>query len=219
MRRLCVLLVEDSTLFRSALTSFLQELGLSVLTSAADPRRRNERGRADVVLVDLGTYTQSVQAVEQLVRELSEIAPVLLLAREDHIEHLVAGLKAGAMGFIEPSASISELEHAILALSQGSTWCDAKAFQKVMKFLPVLECSHPLSFTKREEEVLGHVSLGASNKEIAQRLGLSEQSVKVYVSNLLRKTGAPSRSGLALYAVALGLEREQTTISKTSGGA
>jgi two-component system nitrate/nitrite response regulator NarL len=59
-----------------------------------------------------------------------------------------------------------------------------------------------LALTKREEQVLALACRGESNKEIAQHLGLSQQSVKVYVSHLMQKTGAPSRSGLAFYAAA-----------------
>jgi DNA-binding NarL/FixJ family response regulator len=60
-----------------------------------------------------------------------------------------------------------------------------------------------------EEEVLSHMSQGQSNKEIAAHQGLSPQSVKVYVSNLLRKSGAPNRSGPAHYAVVRTLARTQ----------
>ena len=113
------------------------------------------------------------------------------------------------MGLVELSASINDLQRAILAVAEGNTWCDAKAFQRVMSFLPALPFSKELKFTGREEEVLSHVSLGQSNKEIAAHLGLSPQSVKVYVSNLLRKSGVANRSGLAHYAVARTLGKTQ----------
>jgi len=122
---------------------------------------------------------------------------------------LLVGLKGGAVGFVEQTASIDELKKAIVALAEGSTWCDTKAFQKIMSFLPVLPYSKQLKLTGREEEVLSHVSQGQSNKEIAAHLGLSPQSVKVYVSNLLRKSGVSNRSGLAHYAVARTLARTQ----------
>jgi len=78
-------------------------------------------------------------------------------------------------------------------------------------FLPVLPYSKQFELTEREEEVLSHVSLGQSNKEIAAHLGLSPQSVKVYVSNLLRKSGVSNRSGLTHYAVARTLARTQSS--------
>lgn len=163
----------------------------------------------DVVLVDIGTFAKSAQALEELVQKYSREVPVLLLTREDGLEMLLAGLKGGAVGFVELSASINDLERAILAVAEGNTWCDAKAFQRVMSFLPALPFSKELRLTEREEEVLSHVSLGQSNKEIAAHLGLSPQSVKVYVSNLLRKSGVANRSGLAHYAVARTLAKTQ----------
>lgn len=124
---------------------------------------------------------------------------------------LLAGLKAGAVGFVEQSASIKELQKAMVTVAEGNTWCDTKTFQKVMSFLPALPYSKELRLTEREEEVLNHVSRGQSNKEIAAHLGLSPQSVKVYVSNLLRKSGVSNRSGLAHYAVARTLARTQAS--------
>src|SRR5262249_10935216 len=167
--------------------------------------------QADVVLLDAGTFAKGAETLEELIREYSRLAPVLLLTREDRLEMLLAGLKAGAVGFVEQSASIKELQKAIVAVAEGNTWCDTKAFQKVMSFLPALPCSNQLKLTEREEEVLSHVSQGQSNKEIAAQLGLSPQSVKVYVSNLLRKSGVSNRSGLAHYAVARTLARTQAT--------
>lgn len=203
-----VFLVEDSPVFRSALRSLLCEQGLAI-TGANGMSGHKAGGQPDVVLVDVGTFAQNAQALEELVREYARVAPVLLLTREDRLEMLLVGLKGGAVGFVEQSASMEELQKAILALAEGHTWCDVKAFQKVMSFLPVLPYSKQLQLTEREEEVLKHVSLGQSNKEIAAHLGLSPQSVKVYVSNLLRKSGVSNRSGLTHYAVARTLARTQ----------
>lgn len=123
----------------------------------------------------------------------------------------LAGLKGGAVGSVELSASIEDLQKAILAVAGGDTWCDTRTFQKVMSFLPALPYSRELRLTEREEEVLNHVSQGQSNKEIAAQLGLSPQSVKVYVSNLLRKSGVSNRSGLVHYAVARTLGKTLTS--------
>jgi len=105
----------------------------------------------DVVFVDVGTFAKNAGALEQLIREYSRVAPVLLLTREDRLEMLLAGLKGGAVGFVEQSASIKDLQKAIFAMAEGNTWCDAKAFQKVMSFLSALPCSRELKLTEREE--------------------------------------------------------------------
>jgi len=182
---------------------------MTVSDGAASSNKPNLQ--THVVLVDAGTFAKGTEALEELIREYSRLAPVLLLTREDRLEMLLAGLKAGAVGFVEQSASIKELQKAIVTVAEGNTWCDTKAFQKVMSFLPALPYSKEPRLTEREEEVLSHVSQGQSNKEIAAQLGLSPQSVKVYVSNLLRKSGVSNRSGLAHYAVARTLARTQLT--------
>jgi len=204
-----VVLVEDSPVFRSALRSLLSGRGLSITVSNGAPPWNNATLQADVVLLDIGTFVKNGETLEELIREYSLLAPVLLLTREDRLEMLLAGLKGGAVGFVEQNASIKELQKAIVAVAEGNTWCDTKSFQKVMSFLPALSHSKELKLTEREEEVLSHVSQGQSNKEIAAHLGLSPQSVKVYVSNLLRKSGVSNRSGLAHYAVVRTLARTQ----------
>ena len=209
MKTVRVILVEDSPVFRSALRSLLSARGLSIAVSDGEFPWNKPNFQPDVVLVDIGTFAKTAQALEGLVQKYSREAPVLLLTREDGLEMLLAGLKSGAVGFVELSASIEDLQRAILAVAEGNTWCDTKTFQRVMSFLPALPYSRELKLTEREEEVLGHVSLGQSNKEIAAHLGLSPQSVKVYVSNLLRKSGVSNRSGLAHYAVARTLAKTQ----------
>lgn len=195
-------MVEESPVFRSALRSLLSGRGLSIVVADGASFWNKANAQADVVLLDAGTFANGAETLEEMTREYSRVAPVLLLTREDRLEMLLAGLRGGAVGFVELSGSIEDLQKAILAVAEGNTWCDTKTFQKVMSFLPALSHSRELRLTEREEEVLSHVSQGQSNKEIAARLGLSPQSVKVYVSNLLRKSGVSNRSGLVHYAVA-----------------
>lgn len=212
MKTVRVVLIEESPVFRAALQSLLSGRGLSITFARGTPPYDKSilaNVQPHVVLVDVGTFAQNARELEELVREYSRIAPVLLFTREDRFEMLLVGLKGGAVGFVEQSASIKDLQKAIFALAEGNTWCDTRAFQKIMSFLPVLPYSKQLKLTEREEEVLSHVSLGQSNKEIAAHLGISAQSVKVYVSNLLRKSGVSNRSGLAHYAVARTLSKTQ----------
>ena len=204
VKRLLVCLVENSALFQSALISMLHRMALSVTTTSA-VQLGKRRERPLVVLVDVVTSTETSRELEELVDKYSHVAPVLLLAREDRIEQLISGLRGGAVGFVKQTASLSQLRRAIMAVAQGSTWCDTRLFQKIMKYLPIIhQIQHP-SLTIREREVLRLVSFGERNKEIAAHLGLTEQSIKVYVSNLLKKTGASNRSRLTMYAVTCGL--------------
>jgi DNA-binding NarL/FixJ family response regulator len=154
-------------------------------------------GAIAAVLVDAITLTENTQQFEALVREYSRIGPVLLLAREDHAEQVVAGLRGGAVGFVKQTASPRQLGMAVRTVATGRAWCDAALLRQVAKYLPLIPSLRSARLTRREQEVLSYVSSGQSNKEVAQHLGVTEQSVKVYVSNLLRKTGAANRRELA----------------------
>ncbi len=205
MSHVSILLVENSLLFRSALASILHRLGFSVITSDRAGPQKKPGKQHDLVLFDLVTFPGRPEELTESVKQYSDAAPVLLLAREDHLEHVVAGIKAGAVGFVKQTASPRELRTAIKTIVSGDVFCDKKLFRRIVQYLPVVSYGQQASLTKREEEILRHVTTGQTNKQIAQRLSLSEQSIKVHVSSLLRKTGTSNRSGLALYAVARGL--------------
>jgi DNA-binding NarL/FixJ family response regulator len=190
-----VLLVESSAVFRTALGSLLRKLGFSVLIPPQHLHLAPEQ--IAVILLDAATSSGSLEQFESLVREYSRVGPILLLAREDHVEQVVAGLRGGAVGFLKQTASARQLKAAIGTVAAGRAWCDADLLRLVGQYLPSIPALRNVRLTKREQEVLNYVRRSESNKEIAQHLGVTEQSVKVYVSNLLRKTGATNRRELA----------------------
>ncbi len=199
MKDVSVLVVETSPLFRLALCNVLVHHGFSV--THADYPLVKPPGSHDVILVDVSTLSDGGHGLEELLAEFSRVGPVLLIAREDRIEELINGIRAGALGFIRQAASERDLTSAVKALANGGTWCDTALFRQIANYLPVFPHLKRARYTKREEDVLACLRRGEHNKEIAQRLGVTEQSVKVYVSNLLRKTGALNRNELAFAAV------------------
>jgi DNA-binding NarL/FixJ family response regulator len=190
-----VVLVENSVVFQAALRLVLRRLGFTVFVPPQHVHLAVEG--AAVVLVDAITLTENPEQFESLVRGYSQIGPILLLAREDHAEQVVAGLRGGAVGFLKQTASPRQLKAAIRSVAAGRTWCDADLLRQVSKFLPAIPALRRARLTKREQEVLNCLKCGLSNKEVGNQLGVTEQSVKVYVSNLMRKTGAANRHELA----------------------
>ena len=195
-----VLLIEHSEVFQTALRSLLRELGFTVLVPPQ--HLHSATTEIGVALVDAVTLSESPQQFESLVRDYSRVAPILLLAHEDHVEYVVAGLRGGAVGFIRQTTSPRDLGAAIRTVRAGRAWCDAELLRLVATYLPSIPTLRNSRLTKREEEVLDWVRRGESNKEVAQHLGVTEQSVKVYVSNLLRKTGAANRHELPYLSTA-----------------
>jgi DNA-binding NarL/FixJ family response regulator len=165
-------------------------------------------------LLDVITLPEGLKELEETVKRCSSLGPVLLLGREDRIEQVVAGLKAGAAGFVKQTASPRELRSAVLAVAGGRLWCETNLFRRILQYLPAVPYSRQPNLTKREHDVLSYVGLGKSNKEIANNLNVSEQSVKVYVSNLLRKAGCSTRSNLALHAITWGFAQDRPTSEK-----
>lgn len=197
-----ILLAEGSPLFRTALTSVLSRIGLSVtLYERSGPADREGR-QYDAVLFDVATFSGDDEKLAELIQKLVRFAPVLLVAREDRIDQVITCFKAGATGLVSQTASERNLRDAICAVANGIAWCDGQIFRALARYLLPVSQGREARLTKREEEVLQCLALGRGNKEIAARLTLSEQSVKVYVSNLLRKLGVPNRGWLALHAIA-----------------
>jgi DNA-binding NarL/FixJ family response regulator len=157
-------------------------------------------------LIDVATFPGTDEDLAKLIRSHSELGPVLLLSRQDRLDQIIIGLKSGAAGVLKQTSSGRDLRAAVHAIASGFVWCDKGIFESVTEYLlPVKQLREP-RLTVREKEVLHCIGQGQTNKEIASRLHLSEQTVKVYVSGLLRKAGVPSRGGLALLAVARGAE-------------
>ncbi len=202
MKVLSVLLVESSPLLRSALGAVLSRMGSSVTVCECEKPLTEVSRKYEVVLVDAATFPGTDEQLSQLVQIHMRFGPVLLLAREDRMDQIITGLKSGAIGLLKQTASERDLRLAINAVASGYTWFDRQIFQKLTRYLLPMAQWQEAGLTKREEEVLRCISLGQTNKEIASHLALSQQSVKVYVSKLLRKTGSPNRAGLALHAIA-----------------
>ncbi len=210
MKARSILIVESSRLFQTALTTVLSRIGAQVMPSESAGRHGK---KYDAVLVDIATFPGGTEQLSELVEKHLEYGPILLLAREDRIDQIITGLRSGAVGFLTQTASERDLRRAIDAVANGFTWCDSRLFRKVTRYLLPLQQWQQPRLTRREEEVLHCIGSGQTNKEIAQCLAISVQSVKVYVSNLLRKTGVANRSDLAMRALCT--SREAACGSKT----
>ena len=206
-KQIRVELVEDSGIFRPALQALLARMGFLCASNG------HANGHSHVIVINLVTYAGTLAELEAQVQEASRRAPVLVLAG-GHTPKLVSALRAGAIGCVRSDAGPEQLREAICAVADGRASCERELFSSVMRSLVAMpQGQEQPSITPREQQVLAFVSGGRTNKEIAQQLGLSEQSVKVYISNLLRKTGALNRSGLASYALGQRMVRILTVAS------
>jgi DNA-binding NarL/FixJ family response regulator len=113
-------------------------------------------------------------------------------------------IQAGAVGYVLKDASAVEVARTIRAVAAGEAVCpgvlSVLLFQWVAKHKPAIPSLHlktSLGLSRREQELAGLIQQGLTNKEMASRLNLSEQTVKNHVHRMLRKIGAPDRLSMA----------------------
>lgn len=207
-----VLICDDHALFRRGLTMVLEsEEGVEVVGEAedgADAVAKAEELAPDVVLMDVRMPRLSGIEATKAIAERVPTARILMLTVSDEEEDLYDAIKAGANGYLLKEISIEEVASAIRAVVNGQSLISPSMASKLLTEFTNLSKkaderqSVPAPrLTERELEVLKLIAAGASNKAIAQQLGISEATVKSHVSNLLSKLGLKSRTQAALHAI------------------
>jgi DNA-binding NarL/FixJ family response regulator len=162
---------------------------------------------ADVVLMDpLGLTSLGMELVRQVTTNFPDTRVVVLTANQQE-QQLFAAIRSGARGYISKSADITEVLEAIRAVAYGEALISPElAVQLLDEFarLSYLETG----LTGRERDILSAIVQGDSNREIADKLGLSEKTVKNYVSDILSKLHVRDRTEAAVYALRMGLVSE-----------
>jgi two-component system, NarL family, response regulator LiaR len=168
------------------------------------------RTHPDVILMDLLMPGMDGTTATRLIHsELPDIAVVALTStmEDSRDSSVLAAIRAGAVGYLYKTSQVEELRRAVHAAAAGSVELSSAAAKRLVD-----EVSRPLgegSLTARETQVLLLVAKGKANKEIARELRIGQQTVKTYVSNILAKLGARSRTEAALHAVQSGLVTKQ----------
>ncbi len=213
-----VLLVDDQPLFREALGVLLGARdGVEVVGEAGDGADALRQVRAlspDVVLMDLRMPVLDGIAATRRLREEHPGVRVLALTTFDGDEEVFAALRAGAVGYLLKDTSGDRLAEAVRTAARGGSTLEPSVAAKVVARiagLPAEEEARPavpppaVPLSARELEVLRHVAAGASNREIAAALYLTEGTVKNHVTSVLTKLDVRDRTQAALRAHALGL--------------
>ncbi len=216
-----LLLADDHTLFRSSLRSLLEARGLEVVGEAADGRQALDlaaRLRPDLVLMDLSMpVLDGIEATRQLTAQQPEVKVVILTASMED-EDLFEALRAGAHGYLlknlEADSFFDLLDRALAgepALTPQLSRKVLQAFSKPAATRPPHE--DPDALTDREREVLELMVDGVtSNRQLAKRLDISENTVKFHVRNILDKLHLHNRAQAVSHALRHGMvEPEEPT--------
>jgi DNA-binding NarL/FixJ family response regulator len=213
-----IALVDDQELVRTGFRMVLDaQPDMTVVGEAADGLAAVEFARshsADVMIMDARMPRMDGVEATRRIREAGDRPRVLMLTTFDLDEYAFAALKAGASGFLLKDVPPEELLFAIRAVHSGDAVVAPSTTRRLIdRFAPMLPAdesaaaSELAELTDREREVLILVAQGLSNAELAQRLFVSEATVKTHVGRILAKLGLRDRVQAVVYAYENGLVR------------
>jgi DNA-binding NarL/FixJ family response regulator len=207
-----VLIADDQALFRRGLFVVLgTEDGVEVVAEAENGLEAIEKARElapDVVLMDVRMpKANGIEAAAQIRADLPS-TKILMLTVSDEEEDLYEAIKAGANGYLLKEISVEEVAESIRSVMQGQSLISPSMASKLLNEFNALvrraedrqQFPAP-ALTTREIEVLRLVAKGMSNREIAEELYISENTVKNHVRNILEKLHLHNRMEAVIYAV------------------
>ena len=208
-----VLIANDHPLFRDGLRSLLEARGIDVIGEAANGREAVELARQlkpDIVLMDLTMpEVDGLTATRILATEPPEVKVVVLTASDDEAD-LFEAIKSGAYGYLLKNLETDEFFRALEAVQVGVPVFTPRLARHVLKEFGQGEVrrTEETTLTERERELLELLVQGVtSNRELAQRLFISENTVKYHLRNIMSKLHLENRAQVIAYALRTGLVR------------
>lgn len=207
-----VLIADDQAVFRRGLDAVLaSEDDIEVVAEAEDGEEAVERAEElapDVVLMDVRMPRLNGIEAARRIRAALPTTRILMLTVSDEEEDLFDAIKAGANGYLLKEISVEEVGSAIHSAVQGESRISPSMAAKLLSEFNALaraaaereQLPAPV-LTARELEVLKLVARGMSNKDVAEELFISENTVKNHVRNILEKLHLHSRMEAVMYAV------------------
>ncbi len=205
-----LLIADDHPVVRAGLRSMVAGSDIEIIAEASDGAQAFalaiER-RPDVVLLDVRMPdTDGITCLGRLKTELPDL-PVLMFSAYDNPTYIARTVALGAAGYLIKTVGQQQIVEAIRRVATGEPIWTREELRRVTGALSTPRAAIDLEvpLTKRESEVLKQLALGLSNKEIAQALTISYETVKEHVQHILRKVGVSDRTQAAVWAVRKGL--------------
>jgi len=201
-----LLIADDHEVVRVGLRTLLQGTEIRIVAEAEGGNAALKlalKHRPDLVLLDVRMPEGDGLSCLARIKLEMPATPVVMFSGFDNPTYVARAVALGAAGYLSKSASRTEIIDAIRAAASGDTIWSRDELRRVTGALaaPRSGAEVDVPLTKRESEVLKQLAFGLTNKEIAQSLGISYETVKEHVQHILRKIGVSDRTQAAVWAV------------------
>jgi DNA-binding NarL/FixJ family response regulator len=211
-----VIVAHEHPIFRCGLKLLLEDRGVSVVGEAADGIQAIElvqKLQPDVLLLDLSIPAGGLDTLRLLGTTARLVRLIVLTERDDPV--LTTAVRLGARGILPKHAPVAALFKSLQAVMRGEFWLvddfvsdQHAAIQRLASDRRAAAPSNRYRLTRREMQIIAAIAEGESNKEIGERLSVTEDTVKHHLSNIFDKLGVFSRLELAVFAINHGLAHE-----------
>jgi len=205
-----VLVADDHGLVREGIKLTLKKLAddlVVVEATTGDEVRAQLAVHPDVDLVLLDLFmpqTDGFGLLASLSKSYPEL-PIVMLSASEEAQHMRKAIDWGSSGYIPKSFTEDQMIAAIEEVLQGGVFVPSDTFAANRAYHAGNQVSHDIRLTSRQEQVLALLGEGRTNKEIANNLGLSEYTIKIHVTAILKLLGATNRTQAVIEAKRLGL--------------
>ncbi|MDQ1472927.1 MAG: two-component system, NarL family, nitrate/nitrite response regulator NarL [Bryobacterales bacterium] len=211
-----IVIIDDNSMFRDGLSNLLDAQPDFEVISSADTApvavEQIRKGRPDIVVLGWPASSPNSQKIYSAIQDAKLASRVIMLVSGETREDFVEAVKQGCCGIVPKQTSTELLLKSIRKVHAGEFWLDRVSTAEVIRRLAkkggnngpssrlgVRDQSTALS--QREREIVVLVAQGFKNKEMAERMFISEQTVKNHLHNIFDKLGVSDRLELALYAI------------------
>lgn len=211
-----LLIIDDHPIFREGMKTLIASSRPYVIageaSTAKDALKLAMKLKPDMITADLSLPDQNgLILVEELARRLPDTR-ILVISVHSKPEYIESAFKAGAAGYVDKNAAAENLIHALDALSRGEYYIDGRISTQLVKNMgrrnngkSVSNARQDDTLTRREQEVMSLLAEGLSAKQIADKLCISESTVKNHRANIYRKLDCDNVIDLLKHAVRIGL--------------
>jgi len=216
MEMIKLVIVDDHALFREGLASILRlepDIEVSGLAgSVAEAIEIVRELTPDIVLMDFTLPDGTGADATRLILDMHPDCKIVFLTMSERDENLFSAIRSGAKGYLLKNLSPSKLVASIRSVNEGESALSRSMTLRLMEELSRTKTSDRVGdasldkLTRRELEVLRELATGLTNQEIADRLYLSQNTVKYHVHSILDKLNLPDRRAAAIFAKEHGIE-------------